>query len=85
MFESSYTQRVRAMQTEKANEDLLDLGTEMYKEPVDRMVYPQISSSCSARTLHGYDPDDQTRPPCAYRTFKCRQDESGGCTAETVD
>ena len=38
--------------------------TNEYKESVDRVVYSQISSSCSARTLPGYGP---TRPPCAYR------------------
>ena len=30
-------------------------------DPVDRMVFAQISSSCSARTLCGYDSGDQIR------------------------
>ena len=39
-----------------------------YIEYVDQRVYSQFSLSCSARTLPGYDPDDQTRPPYACKT-----------------
>jgi hypothetical protein len=38
-----------------------------YKASVDRVVYAQISSSCSGRTPREHDPDDQTRPPNGYK------------------
>ena len=67
---SSYTEPVRTMQSEKADEDVCirTRHRDGYKESVDRVVYSQISSSCSTQMLPGCDPNGQTRPPYVYRT-----------------
>ena len=68
MFDGSYTKRVRATQKRKSERGYTKTRhLDGHKESVDLMGYSQISLSCSARTLRGYDPDDQSRLPYAYR------------------